>query len=61
MKPLRWSPHARGKLDKREIDQGEAELTLKQPEAIVDASAIRHFYQRRYLDATLNEQMCCEC
>ncbi len=57
MKPVRWSPHALREIAKREIDRAEAELTLRQPDAIVPASPSRHFYQRRYVDKTLNETM----
>jgi hypothetical protein len=57
MKPVRWSPHARGKIAKREIDQSEAELTLSQPDSVVGASPIGKFYQRRYVDKLLNQEM----
>ncbi len=57
MKLVRWSPHALREIARREIDRAEAELTLRQPDAIVPASPARHFYQRRYADKTLNETM----
>lgn len=44
-------------LARREIDRAEVELTLRQPDAIVPAPPARHFYQRRYVDKTLNETM----
>lgn len=57
MKPVRWTPHALREIAKREIDRAEAELTLRQPDAIVPATSARYFYQRRYVDKTLNETM----
>lgn len=57
MKPVRWTPHALREIAKREIDRAEAELTLRQPDAIVPATPARQFYQRRYVDKTLNETM----
>ena len=44
-------------LAKRDIDRAEAELTLRQPDATIPAPPARHFYQRRYIDKTLNETM----
>ena len=57
MKPVRWTPHALREIAGREIDRAEAELTLRRPDAIVPATPARHFYQRRYVDKTLNETM----
>ena len=57
MKPVRWTTHALREIAKREIDRAEVELTLGQPDAVIPAPAKRHFYQRRYIDKTLNETM----
>lgn len=57
MKPIRWSEHAASRIAKREIDASEAELAVKQPDSLVEAGLNRRFYQRRYLDRVLNEQM----
>jgi hypothetical protein len=57
MKPVRWTSHALREIAKREIDRAEAELTLHQPDAVIPAPSKRRFYQRRYIDKTLNETM----
>ncbi len=57
MKPVRWTPHALREIARREIDRAEAELTLRQPDTVIAAPPARHFYQRRYVDKTLNEMM----
>jgi hypothetical protein len=57
MKPIRWSPHAALRIAKREIDRTEAEVAVKQPDSIAAAGPDRQFYQRRYFDKTLDEEM----
>jgi hypothetical protein len=57
MKPIRWTLHATRELSRREIDRAEAELTIRQPDAIAPAPPPRAFRQRRYLDKALQEQM----
>jgi hypothetical protein len=57
MKPVRWTTHALREIARREIDRNEAELTLRQPDAIIPAPPLRDFYQRRYADKTLSETM----
>ena len=57
MKPVRWTPHALREIAKREIDRADAELTLRQPDAVIPAPPKRQFYQRRYIDNTLNQPM----
>ena len=57
MKPVRWTPHALRESARREIDRAEAELTLRQPDSVIPAPPTRHFYQRRYVDKTLNATM----
>lgn len=53
MKPVRWSAHAARRIAKREIDAIEAELTVKQPDSLVEAALNRRFY----LDRVLNQPM----
>lgn len=57
MKSIRWSDHAARRIAKREIDAAEAELAVKRPDSIVETTLNRRFYQRRYLDHALNQQM----
>jgi hypothetical protein len=57
MKPVRWTTHALREIAKSEIDRTEAELTLRQPDAVIPAPPKRQFYQRRYNDKTLNQPM----
>jgi hypothetical protein len=57
MKPVRWTTHALREIKKREIDRAEVELALHRPDAVIPAAPKRHFYQRRYIDKTLNDTM----
>jgi hypothetical protein len=57
MKPIRWTLHAVSELSKREIDRIEAEVTIRQPDAIAPGAPPRAFHQRRYRDAILQEPM----
>jgi hypothetical protein len=57
MKPVRWTPHALREIARREIDRAEAELTLRQPDAVIPTPPGRNFYQRRYTDKVLSETM----
>ncbi|MFM2293925.1 MAG: hypothetical protein RLZZ350_338 [Verrucomicrobiota bacterium] len=57
MKPVRWTPHALHELAKREVDRDEVDLTLRLPDAVIPATPVRTFFQRRYLDHALSETM----
>ena len=57
MKAIRWSKHATRELAKRDIDRAEVELAVKNPDAVITASPIRHFHQRRYFDKLINQEM----
>ena len=57
MKPVRWTFHALENLAEREIDRGEAEGTLTEPEFIVSSPPSRQVYMRRYWDTILEQLM----
>ncbi len=57
MKPVRFSDHALTNLTDREIDRGEVEKTLAEPEAIEPGHEGRQVYTRRYHDTVLDQQM----
>ncbi len=57
MKPIRWSAHARKKAAKREVDEGEVEQTIRQPDSIVPGEGLRSIFMRRYFDEVLETEM----
>ncbi len=57
MKPIRWLEHARKKLARREVDEREVELTVAQPDSVVDGRPPRRIFMRRYQDAILHTDM----
>jgi hypothetical protein len=57
LKPVRWSPHARLMLPKREVEQAEADQTLMNPDDIKPAETSRMIHQRVYFDKVLGQKM----
>lgn len=54
---IRWTDHALGELNKREVSREEADRALSAPDRIIPGNAPREIYQRRYHDPLLNEEM----
>jgi hypothetical protein len=57
MKPIRWSPHARKKAAKREVQKNEVERTITRPDSIVPGQSRRRIFMRRYFDVILETEM----
>ncbi len=57
MKPVRWTIHALGNLNDREIDRAEAEKTLGNPDFEVPGPSPRRMLMRRYFDQRLQQEM----
>lgn len=57
LKSLRWSSHAKRMLLEREVEQGEAEQTLTNPDIILPCEPHRKIYQRVYFDKVLCQDM----
>ena len=50
-KPIRWSLHARERLDARAVDEAEVRLAIAAPEFIVPGVPPRRVFMRRFIDA----------
>lgn len=57
MKPIIWTKHARQNLEEREIDQDEAEITIRKPDRVEGSPPDRQIYMRRYYDKILDKEM----
>lgn len=57
MKVIRFSLHALTNLKERDVEQGEVEQTLLQPDLIEPGHEGRQVYMRRYQDTTLKQEM----
>lgn len=57
MKPVRWTLHALGNLNDREIDRAEAEITLENPDFEIPGPSLRRVLMRRYFDQRLQQEM----
>ena len=57
MKPIRWTLHALDNLVEREIERGEAEKALAEPECAVPGRPLRQVLMRRYFDHLLQQEM----
>jgi hypothetical protein len=57
MKPIRWTPHARKKIVRREVGETEVEQAIAQPDSIVPGRPPRRIFRRRYFDDVLQMEM----
>ncbi len=57
VKPVRFSDHVLANLTDHDIDRGEVEKTLAEPEAIEPGHEGEQVYMRRYHDTVLDQQM----
>lgn len=55
-KPIPWAPHALEALAAREIDRGEAERSVANPEFIAPGVPPRRVHMRRYFDVALRQE-----
>jgi hypothetical protein len=57
MKPIRWTPYSRKKLDRRDVTESEVKKTVAQPDSVSPGKPPRKIFARRYFDQILQTDM----